>query len=240
MARTYTRAELRTRARQRADMEDSPFITDAEINGLLSHRLTDLYDTLMESGLLWLQKEVTVVGDGNELYDLPSDFYGVVAVDYNYSANHFIPLHEYMARERTVYENLRTGSRFPLAYAVIGRSNSTDQISLLPGTPQGQNVRVRYIPAPIKLEDPDSNDGTVVNGVSGYEELIIVGTAIDMLSKEESSTVMLERRYEALMAKVQSAAEIRAWASPRRIVDTDNIDDMYWWQYVRNTSTGGP
>ncbi len=245
MPRVYTRLQLRDRARQRADMVGSTFISDDEINSILSERYTALYDILVASGLSYFEKQLEITGTGVERYDLPEDFYGMVAVDYRYTINHFIPLWEYMPAERSLYENLATGSRFPLAYSVIGDADepaaSMNQISLLPALLNGQIARIRYIPAPKYLEDSEgATDATLVDGVSGWEEMIVVGAAIDMLTKEESSTTALERRWDVLNDRISSMAEARAWASPRRVVDTESVNDIYWWQYVRDTSTGGP
>ena len=68
--------------------------------------------------------------------------------------------------------------------------------------------------------------------------MIVIKAAIDMLTKEESSTTALERREAEMMARIESEAEVRAWTSPRRVVDTDEINDIYWWQYVRSSNTG--
>lgn len=246
MPRIYTRAQLRLRARRRADMVNAvDFITDPEIDEMLSEHYTDLYAHLVESSLNWFEKTIFVDGKdepNTELFNLPADFFGMVAVDFQYTSQHFIPLWEYMPTERTLYENLQTGSRFPLVYSVIGRQSAppgqSEQVSFLPGLRSGQVCRIRYIPAPIGLEDSDgADDGTTIDGVAGWEELVVINTAIDMLNKEESSTAALERKQAKLMDKIASEAEVRAWTSPRRVVDTEDINDIYWWQYIRSQGT---
>jgi len=219
-------------------MVGSSFVSDDEVNSILSERYAELYDILTNKQLNYMEAEDTIAGTGAEKYDLPEDFYGVKQVDYQYTTNLYIPLKRYMPGERTLYENLSTGSRFPLAYSVIGTTDEgdhVDQISLLPRLGTGQSARVRYVPAPIRLEDGD--DGATINGVSGWEELVVVGAAIDMLTKEESSTTALQRRHDQLMERVDWAAEQRELEHPNRIVDTDSILDLYWWQYVTSTTT---
>lgn len=236
MPRQFTRSQLRTRARQRADMVGSTFISDAEVNTLLSEHYTQLYELLVQSSLNYFETEATITGTGVEKYNLPTNFFGVVAVDFLYTAQYRIPLWEYMAPERTRYENLITGSRYPMAYAIIGIQGAlpaaANQISILPGLLSAQQVRLRYIPAPIGLEDSDgATDATAIDGVSGWEELVVVNSAIDMLTKEESSTTSLERRKAELMERIESASQIRAWASPRRVVDIDEMNRFEWWRH---------
>jgi len=219
-------------------MVDSAFITDAEANASLSEHYTWLYELLVQSGLSYFEETATIAGTGVELYDLPADFFGMVAVDYAATTGRFVPLQEYMPQERTFYES-DGGSQRPLAYAVIGKQteapSTSQKLSLLPSLSSGASVRVRYVPAPIGLEDADgADDDTTVDGVSGWEELIIIKTAIDMLNKEESSTTALERREALLVERIESAAEIRAWSTPRRVVD---VDDGNWWERTRDLWT---
>ena len=46
---TFTEADLRTRARRRADMENSTFVTDAEIQDYLNSSIAELHDFMVKS-----------------------------------------------------------------------------------------------------------------------------------------------------------------------------------------------
>ena len=61
MARTRTRLELRTEVRQRADMVNSDFVTDNEINRYLNESISELYDMLISAkGQEWYIKTLTL------------------------------------------------------------------------------------------------------------------------------------------------------------------------------------
>lgn len=223
--RAFTINQLATRARERADMVNSGFVTPDELRGYLSASYAELYDLLVSSGLFYFTPGIqTIAANGSELYALPSDYYGTLRVDYQQSGNYWIPLFEYMEAERAEYESYGAVNGQAECYAIHGAN-----ISLLPAPTSG-SYRHRYIPAPIDLATGDP-DVVTVDGVSGWEEFVIVDAARKMLAKEESSTVSVERDLERLRARIDEAALNRAWDSPRRIVDTagqvPNAAD--WW-----------
>jgi hypothetical protein len=201
-------------------MVNSTFITDSELNGYISASYAELYDILVQSGLIYFTPTTqTVAATGVETYALPADYYGTVRVD-RVEGSSYIPLIEYMITERTNYEN--NGSGLAAAYSAQGSN-----ISLLPAPTSG-SYRHIYIPAPADL----TSDSDTVDGVSGWEEFIIVDAARKMLQKEESSTIALERDLIRLKERIEEMAQNRAWASPRRITDVQSsrIDAMDWWR----------
>ena len=46
---TFTESDLRTRARRRADMENSTFVSDAEIQDYLNSSISELHDFMVKS-----------------------------------------------------------------------------------------------------------------------------------------------------------------------------------------------
>ncbi len=219
MARTFTLLQLRTRARERCDMVNSTFITDSELTGYISASYAELYDILVQSGLVYFTPTTqTITGTGVETYALPADYYGTVRVD-RQSGSDYYPLSEYMITERHGFENSSGDST---VYSPQGTN-----ISLLPA-PTGGTYRHTYIPAPSDL----SSDSDTVDGVSGWEEFIVVDAARKMLQKEESSTVGIERDLKRLRERIEEMAQNRAWASPRRVTDvrTNRRDSEDWWR----------
>tara|TARA_Y100000593_G_scaffold14361_1_gene27173 strand:- start:6151 stop:6774 length:624 start_codon:yes stop_codon:yes gene_type:complete len=203
-------------------MVNSSFITDSELNGYISASYAELYDLLVQSGLIYFTPGThTITASGSETYALPSDYYGTVRVD-RLSGSDYIPLVEYMITERTSYEN--NGGSNSIGYSVQGAN-----ISLLPA-PSAGTYRHIYIPAPVDLTA--SADSTTIDGVSGWEEFIVVDAARKMLQKEESSTVAVERDIARLRVRIEEMAQNRAWATPRRVVDVqgDRFDAIDWWR----------
>tara|TARA_Y100000588_G_scaffold103972_1_gene113355 strand:- start:2607 stop:3227 length:621 start_codon:yes stop_codon:yes gene_type:complete len=203
-------------------MVNSSFITDSELNGYISASYAELYDILVQSGLVYYTPTTqTITGTGSETYALAADYYGTVRVD-RVSGSNYYPLVEYMITERTSYEN--GGSGEARAYSPQGSN-----MSLLPA-PTGGSYRHIYIPAPANL----SSDADTVDGVSGWEEFIVVDAARKMLQKEESSTVGVERDLARLKARIEEMAQNRAWATPRRVADVqqNHVDARDWWWTV--------
>ena len=223
MARTFTVLQIITRARERADMVNSTFITDSELKGYLSASYTELYDLLWQSGLIYFTPGThTVVSDGNENYALPSDYYGTIRVDRK-SGDDYFPLEEYMIMERHKYENSSGDA--------ISYSSQGSNLSLLPA-PSGSTYRHMYIPAPADLTS--AADGITIDGVSGWEEVIVVDMARKMRQKEESDTRPLERDLARLKVRIEEMAQNRAWSTPRRITDVNDgmSSETDWWRHT--------
>lgn len=230
MARKVTVTRMMTRARERADMVNSGFITDSELRGYISSSYTELYELLIQSGLIYFNPQTeNIVADGSESYPLPDDYYGTMRVDYQWSSNYWTELFEYLEPERTMFENVFSGGATGYAthWSVQGGN-----LVLLPA-PSGGTYRHRYIPAPADLEIGNA-DQVTIDGVGGWEEWVIVDAARKMLAKEESSTAHLERDLARLKERIEESALNRAWASPRRVIDVRNRTDesQNWWYYA--------
>jgi len=144
MARTFTLVQLRTKARERADMVNSSFITDSELSGYISASYAELYDILVQSGLVYFTPTMQTITSvsGTENYALPADYYGTVSVSRK-EGNNYVPIGEYMITERHEYENSSAGDS--VAYSPQGTN-----LSLLPA-PSGGEYRHMYIPAPPQI-----------------------------------------------------------------------------------------
>lgn len=216
MARTFTLSELRTKVRERCDMQNTEFVSDSELSGYISASYTWLYDLLVRKGLRYFESTQTITADGSASYALPSDYYGTIAVDYQYGTNDWWEVPEYMIQERNNFNYY--SNDVARGYSIVG-----DYIKLLPAQSSG-TYRHLYVPAPDDL----SSDSDTVDGVSGWEELVVLDAAIKCLRKEESDTKGLERDLARLEARIEEAAENRALASPRRVADVyTRYDDWY-------------
>lgn len=219
MARTFTLAQLRTKARERADMVGSLFVTDSELSGYVSASYCELYEMLVKSGQHFFESTQAIATTGTGTYALPSDYFGTLGVDYQSSSTTYTALYPLMVQERNNFQPT-TGSQ-AMAYRIVGSN-----IILYPTPPTGQAYRHLYVPCPSDL----TSDAQTVDGVSGWEEFIVIDAAIKCLAKEESPTGHLERERERIKARIEEAAEIRAIASPMRVVDvqTAPMDAADW------------
>src|SRR5689334_5732180 len=81
--RTRTLAQLRDDVRARADMRNSTFITDADINEYINQSIAVLYGKLVGvKGQDYFEKSSSfTTTQGSTLYNLPSDFWQLISVE---------------------------------------------------------------------------------------------------------------------------------------------------------------
>lgn len=132
MANEVTLTDLRNQSRQRADMVNSTFITDAELDGYINEGFLELYDLLTQKfgdEYFHTSFEITI-GPTANVYALPSDFYKLkgVEIDQAGGGNRFTTVVPFMFQERNRYA-----------------FNSTQLPSRI--------VRIRYVPTATRLTD---------------------------------------------------------------------------------------
>jgi len=211
---TFTESDLRTRARRRADMENSTFVSDAEIQDYLNSSISELHDFMVKSYQDYFVSEQTynaplATGGAN----LPDDFYKALGVDYE-SGGITSTLKAYSFTERNVYNT---------PYAVIDRLAEPmykiegTKIKLIPGNSQSGTITLYYVPLATQFSVSVTE---IENVIPGYEEYVVVATAIRMLMKEESDVSALERERQQLASRI-----IRA-ISPRDVSGSFAIRDV--------------
>lgn len=230
MARAVTLADLKSRCRKRADMENSGFVLDPELVEYINESISDLYDMLIEKyGDDYYTKPIpyaiTVSGSVNQ-YNLPSDFYKSRGVDLVIGSNEAISIKNFAFAERNKFKNSYSLSWGQdgvsgVRYRIIGR-----KIWFLPTPDNNAVVNIWYIPlAPVLESDSDEFDP-----INGWEEYVIVDTAIKMLTKEESDTSALELRKLKLEQRINTAANNRDAGNPIQVSDTsidyDSLDGI--------------
>jgi len=211
---TFTESSLRTRARRRADMENSSFVSDAEIQDYLNSSISELHDFMVKSFEDYFVSEQTYnvpIATGG--VNLPDDFYKALGVDYE-SGGITSTLKAYSFTERNVYNS---------PYAVIDRLAEPmykvegSKIKLVPTNSQSGTITLYYVPLPTQFSTTVTEIETII---PGYEEYVVVATAIRMLMKEESDVSVLERERQQLSSRI-----IRA-LSPRDVSGSFAIRDV--------------
>tara|TARA_R100000406_G_scaffold41169_1_gene27503 strand:- start:8789 stop:9469 length:681 start_codon:yes stop_codon:yes gene_type:complete len=211
---TFTESDLRTRARRRADMENSTFVSDAEIQDYLNSSISELHDYMVKSYEDYFVSEQTysapiATGGAN----LPDDFYKALGVDYE-SGGITSTLRAYSFSDRNVYNT---------PYAVVDRLAEPmykvegNKIKLIPTNSQSGTITLYYVPQATQFS---STVTEIENVIPGYEEYVVVATAIRMLMKEESDISVLERERQQLASRI-----IRA-ITPRDVSGSFAIRDV--------------
>jgi hypothetical protein len=212
---TVTLANLRTRAKQRADMSDSEFIEDAEWLNYINASYAHFYDFLVGKFEDWYVQDPLsfTIADGESTYSLPSDFYKLLGVDRNISGDDYVALRpfSFMDRNKRRSADIHRGIYPHVSYRILGselRFNPADQAS---GT-----YRLWYVPKYTDL----SADSDTIDGVNGWEEWIVLDVARKALMKEESDITAVVMELRDLEKRILEMAQ------NRNVGDTDRIQDV--------------
>lgn len=230
---------LRTTARQEADMVNSTFVTDAEFNTYIASSQQELYDLLVQkygndyySALDTTGKPyyITTDGvkdhfplpDGSATYKMPDTtttapaFYKLLGVDLftnGTQASSAVTCYPFTYAERNKFAtpNLPAGGgRGSLQYRL-----EAGYLWLIPLPANGQTVALRYVP---RLT-PVAADADIADGVSGWEEYVVIDAAMKAMAKEESDVSVLMARKQAMLSRIEMAAENRDAGSPATVAD---------------------
>jgi hypothetical protein len=230
-----TLSELRTQVRQRANMENSQFVTDAELLLYINASYGELYDILVSRFEDYYLKSDPVTGlpptftlsGGTYTYALPSDLYKLRGLDVQVSgATDWATIPRFNFDERNsisrTVNRLQMGLK-SLSYRVIG-----SKLYVLPEDQAAGTYRLWYIPRLTKLAvDADDVAGTVMD----FEEYIIVDAAMKCLLKEESDVTVLMAVKEQLRQRILAMSANRDAGSPERVADVRGFrsDDLFPW-----------
>lgn len=197
--RTVTLRNIIDRATKRADMNASRFYELEEKVDLFNELYPELYDTLVAASENYYIKNpdftITTVS-GTRQYDLPDDFYKVVGVNF-LSGSEYITIKPYMEQERNL--PFQTATSIPA------------------GT-----VSIRYVPAPIQYTVDDLDE--TIDGVSGWDALVVTEMAMAMLESEESDVTALTRRRDRTKRRIEEMAPNRDLGFAQRVQDVYAID----------------
>jgi hypothetical protein len=221
-----TRLQLRTRAKRRADRENSSFVADAEWNDYINEEVAALHNLLVLAyeDYALSSDDISVVS-GTDTYALPTDFYkerGVEFVDTNYTYT----LRQFRFRERNRFQNSahsHTNDLEALRYQILGSN-----IRFVPVPESSGTVRLWYVPqATVLDDDADTVDFSVVNG---WEAMIVAGAGAKALIKEQEDAGALMTEKQMMIDAINREAKQRATGDVKRIVDVDIPDYMYGLQ----------
>lgn len=231
MSATRTFLEMRTRARQLADMENSEFVSEDELKDIVNEQIAELWDILIEArGSEYFRKEMplfqTVVGQTK--YLLPEDYYRLTQVAAGIGSD-IRRLRRFEENDLPSLLNLETSGTWDVYgtwYCPVGK-----YLELRPTPKSAFDVRLFYLPVAPRLE----NDLDEFDGINGWETWVETSAAIVMLDKEESDSSALQIKLARLEGRIRKLAPSRDEASPLRITDTarDGIYNPYFDDWNR-------
>lgn len=221
MARTRRLEDMRNEVRDRADIENSQHITDAQINRYINQSGAALHAILVEhceDEFIELFSGTTSAASGN----LTSISLGAVPEESNGA-------YKIVAVELEVSGRRRHIERWSWQThgALIDQSNSGSldfryrwvsyTLQIIPGCPTATPYWVYAIPPFVDLTDDDDT----LDGRDGWEEWIVIDAAVKCLLKEESDTRPLVAERTEVLERVKSQMKARDFARPDRVQDTE-------------------
>lgn len=234
MSTSMSLLELRNAIRQRADMQNSQFISDIELNSYINQSYFELYDLLTTVyEMYYAAPPLTFQTDGvsrqyplpnGVLYNAAPGFYKLYGVDLgltnSFNANITLRRFEFIDRNRFIFPQLATSI---LGVADVGYDLVGDTIMFIPTPQAGQFITLWYAPVLQTLV----NDSDLVNGVSGWTEYIICDGAIKCANKEETDATLLMAQKMALKTRIEESSINRDIGQPQTISDTRSQSGRY-------------
>ncbi len=219
MANTATLTQLRTRCREMADMENSTFISATELLSYINASYAELYDLLVSRNEDYYTTSTNLTISSGNTVALPTDFYKLRGVDLRLdtAGNSWSAVPKFNFNNRNTknanISKLSTG-QFSVSYRIVGGNLHITPTDNATGT-----YRLWYIP----IYTPLSAESDTVDGISGWEEYIVVDVAIKMLNKEESSVTHLVAMKKALIDRIEAMAQNRDMDQPETISDVTDL-----------------
>lgn len=217
--RSFTIADLVSKAKQMADMENQDNVSSSEWQRYLSAAYAQLYSILAASGLRYFESTQSLTAAATAL---PADYMTTLGV-YKVDGNYLRPLEEVMFQERHYVVGGSSGEA--RCYELAGSN-----LNLLPGYTAGQTYRHYYIPQPTDYSS--SVTSTTIDVVTpDGEEFLLWSMVLKALQKEESDVSVALQERELAKGRVEEWAVLRQLHSMRRsIVDGDyrEWDEADW------------
>ena len=280
-------SELRQLTRQRADNENSQFVTDTELTRYLNNSWGELYNLIIENFNedYFTTSHSFSLTSGTDSYSLPSDFYKSRGVDLVVTSTESVPLRRYNWAERT--RNSVTVRARDYRYRI---QQGSIIFTPLPST--NDSIKIFYIPDPRKLESvtpsgvtrgttttytvsshsfvaddvvnvsgflaDDYNSQQTVQSVtsttivtdlnssalsdptligtvesvfdfySGWDEYVIIDSAIKILIKEEADVTALLLQKNQMRERIITESQNRDAGEPQTVTDVVSYHKFYY------------
>lgn len=212
---------LELMTRQLADMENSSFVDQAELQRYLQDAYGELYDLLTSKNQdYYVAEPEEFTLSGTNQHALPADFYKLLGVDVSLGSDRWSELDPFMFNERnaSAVRRRELGRYARVRYRILGSN-----LHLVPSDGADGTYRLWYYPTCPVLATTEELDATA----DKWREFITVSAAIVMLAKEESDTTTLERRKMALIDRIEKASASIDVGRSARIQDVRRGGDSH-------------
>lgn len=222
---SITLAQLKSQARDRADMTNSQFVSDSELVNYINGSIAELHDLLIAAydNDYFITEYTFNTVSGTDSYALPNDFYKLRGIDSKIGTDQWFTLQPFNFNERNSKNDLVAylayGNNF--RYRIIG-----SEVVFSP-VPQGiYSIKLWYIPVATKL----TSDSDTLNDINQFSEYVIVDAAIKMANKEETDVSVLAAQKAELRRRIEVMAQNRNADKSESISDiyAENLDYLWY------------
>lgn len=221
-----TLGNLRLEAQQRSDLVNSFNITPQEWNTYISNSYKWLYNKILQKfgNDYYIQVPYTYTTTGDidpdtqaQTFPLPNDFYKLMRVEVALNPsdpNSWVTLKKFEAIQANLWN-------YPNVYTFYGITNLRyrlwgTNLQIVPIASSGQTIRIWYSPRPNQL----INDTDIIDGISDFEELVVVDVCIKALAKQETDPSIFILQKKEMLQEIEEAAENRDVGSPETVSDS--------------------
>jgi len=208
---------MRTEVRVQADIVDSTFLTNANLDYWINQSLNALWEMVVNADPDRYVTEDTInATTGTKAYALPADFYKTryVHLLINGSTDDRVTIEPFQMAERNQYKwAQRWSGQSDVAYVRYRLIGSNIEFEPDPGT---NTFKHGYVQLFTEL----ATDGATFDGVAGWEEWAVLDTVRKCLRKEESDTSDVVADMAAIAMRLNAHMADRDLGRAPRIQNT--------------------
>lgn len=226
MAANVTLLQMRTDARERADMAGgaaAAFASDTLLTRWVNDACKELYDKLVAArgGDYYAARDTLSLVAGTASYALPATFFQLLAVQIDYGGD-VCDLGRYELRE----EALLLSAPVSTDPRALRWRLESQTMRFAPTPAVASTVRLVFVPAFADLV----NDGDTFDGVNGWERWATMTVAIRLRQKAKHDVGDLMAERQRVEAAIDRLADHRD-GQPATIVDVRR-DHAFGWSYA--------
>jgi len=201
-------------------MENSNFISASELTGLINSSIHELHDLLIQcyDTDYYLSSYTFSTSANVDSYALPSDFYKMRGLDMKITSTDWDSIRPFSFADRNLYQNTSWSNASYGRYRLMGSN-----LVLMPKPTATYDSQLWYIPSSVEL----SASGDTFDGINGFEEFVVIDTAIKMRVKEESDITALALAKKEMQRRIEEAAQNRDAGFSEVITDVNNNNTDY-------------
>lgn len=211
-------------------METSGFISDAELMDYIDGSFADFYDQitgLYEQYNLTFATIITVAD--TQIYNLPANFYKAQGVEAQLSSGKKVSLNRFEWADRNNnwddYGQVSdVGTN--IEYNIMGNT-----VMFNPSPQAGINITVWYTPSAPKL----TLKNQIVDGINGWEELIISDACIKVYEKQEMDPSVFMAQKKRMIERMNEMGQNRDALKPRKVSDARGLFSGGYYFYGRRS-----